>query len=89
MPTAKALGIKPTKSKLMDLGSLSLEELDELYAGTDSDSPQRIQVANEIDKRVVQSMKGRKKGGSLSKAEASNILGLEGKAVKENKVSLN
>lgn len=86
MPTAKALGIKPSKSKFMDLSSMSLEELDELYAGTDTDSPQRIQVANEIDKRVVTREKKKKKSkGNLSKAEAEDILGLRGETLEKGK----
>ena len=61
MPTAKQLGISKKKSRPMDLTKVSLEDLDALYIGSADDSPQRIQIANEIDRRVIKANKGKKK----------------------------
>jgi len=66
MPTAKALGIKPKNSYPLDLSTMTMEELDIMYIGSDTDSPQRIQIANEIDKRVIKEEKGKKKVVSKS-----------------------
>lgn len=73
MPTAKQLGLSKKKTRPMDLSQVSMEDLDALYIGAADDSPQRIQIANEIDKRVLKANKGKKKK-KLSKSEAMETL---------------
>ncbi len=83
MPTAKELGIKvKTRKEPLDLTGASMEELDVLWMGSDTNSPPRIQIANEIDRRVIKELKGKKKKkGKLSKSELFDILekGKEGR----------
>lgn len=90
MPTAKELNIKKRKPTLnpLDLGDLTMEELDIMYLATDTDSPQRAQIANEIDKRVIQeyrkSGKGKKKK-TMEKAEAYDVLGIQNPDLEKGK----